>query len=106
MPKSRIEYWGPKLERNVRRGVCVQKLLNKAGWTVLVIWECESKKIDLLEAKFLYAGGVNPLREEFFRISETGVAQGPLNSWGVWRVFLIGRGDRCMWAGIFHCTRS
>jgi DNA mismatch endonuclease (patch repair protein) len=44
MPKSRPEYWGPKLMRNIERDKAHQKMLREAGWNVLVVWECEIEK--------------------------------------------------------------
>lgn len=41
LPKSRLEYWGPKLRRNKARDAEHQNALAKAGWKVLTIWECE-----------------------------------------------------------------
>ena len=40
-PKSRQDYWGPKLARNVVRDTEHLDALTGAGWSVLVIWECE-----------------------------------------------------------------
>lgn len=41
IPKSRIEYWGPKLARNQQRDKQNEKALRKMGWKVLTVWECE-----------------------------------------------------------------
>jgi DNA mismatch endonuclease, patch repair protein len=41
IPSSRIEYWRPKLRRNVKRDKQNLALLQKLGWRVLVLWECE-----------------------------------------------------------------
>lgn len=41
VPKSRIEYWKPKLSRNVKRDKANEKQLKKLGWRVLALWECE-----------------------------------------------------------------
>lgn len=43
MPKSRTEFWGPKLVSNRRRDArnCIE--LKALGWGVLVIWECGLK---------------------------------------------------------------
>ncbi len=41
IPKSRLEYWRPKLERNVLRDEANQSALDKLGWKTLVLWECE-----------------------------------------------------------------
>ena len=44
IPKSRQEYWIPKLERNIRNDKKHIVDLEKMGWHVIVIWECEIKK--------------------------------------------------------------
>lgn len=43
-PKSRIRYWQEKFERNVARDRQALADLRKLGWSVLVIWECETRK--------------------------------------------------------------
>ena len=43
IPKSRLDYWGPKLDRNVRRDRANLQTLKKLGFRVLVVWECEVK---------------------------------------------------------------
>lgn len=40
-PKSRIDFWEKKFERNVQRHEKVEKMLKELGWDVIVIWECE-----------------------------------------------------------------
>lgn len=42
-PSSRREYWLPKLDRNKQRDRRNRRLLRKAGWGVLVVWECQLK---------------------------------------------------------------
>lgn len=41
MPKSRIDYWKPKLFGNRKRDKnhCIE--LNELGWKIIIIWECE-----------------------------------------------------------------
>jgi DNA mismatch endonuclease (patch repair protein) len=41
LPKSRLDFWLPKLQRNADRDQAVVKQLEEAGWSVLTIWECE-----------------------------------------------------------------
>ena len=41
-PKSRLDYWLPKLERNRKRDAETQAALRKLGWDVLVVWECQA----------------------------------------------------------------
>ena len=43
MPKTRREYWEPKLKRNYERDIKNIEKLRAAGWYVIVIWECELK---------------------------------------------------------------
>lgn len=41
IPKSNLEYWGPKLLRTRIRDRENVDLLQEAGWQVMLIWECE-----------------------------------------------------------------
>jgi len=43
LPKSRLDFWKPKLEGNKQRDAKNERELRKAGWRFLVIWECEVK---------------------------------------------------------------
>jgi DNA mismatch endonuclease (patch repair protein) len=40
-PKSRTEYWGPKIEANRSRDERNVRELEAHGWKVLVLWQCE-----------------------------------------------------------------
>jgi DNA mismatch endonuclease (patch repair protein) len=40
-PKSNLNYWLPKLERNRTRDAIIIEALETQGWQSLVIWECE-----------------------------------------------------------------
>lgn len=53
MPKSRRDYWIPKLARNVRRDKTNEQRLRKNGWDVLTIWECELRDTDRLRARII-----------------------------------------------------
>lgn len=44
LPKSRKDYWEPKLKRNVERDTENQKALEKLGWEVMIVWECETRE--------------------------------------------------------------
>ena len=44
MPKSRLEFWAPKLEKNRLRDVDNQAALQELGWDILVVWECETEE--------------------------------------------------------------
>lgn len=42
LPKSNIDYWGPKLAANMDRDRRIDSALENAGWQVLRIWEHET----------------------------------------------------------------
>lgn len=42
LPKSRPEFWIPKLEANAARDAVNLAALAALGWRVLTIWECET----------------------------------------------------------------
>ena len=52
-PKSRLDYWGPKLRKNRERDQANRAALESAGWQVLEIWECQTKDLDALEARLV-----------------------------------------------------
>ena len=41
LPKSNVEYWSEKFERNVERDNRKEAALIDLGWNVLTIWECD-----------------------------------------------------------------
>jgi len=42
-PRSNVEFWSAKFERNVERDIRNVALLEAAGWRVVTIWECETR---------------------------------------------------------------
>lgn len=65
LPKTNLEYWIPKLERNIQRDKNVFEELMEMGWDVLVVWECEVAEIDRSKIKlnqFLSSISSNELR--------------------------------------------
>ena len=44
VPKTRTEWWLEKIGRNRKSDKLAMKELKKAGWKVIVIWECEIKQ--------------------------------------------------------------
>jgi DNA mismatch endonuclease (patch repair protein) len=43
VPKSKVEYWKPKLERNVQRDKKCLREIKRLGWHPYVVWECQLK---------------------------------------------------------------
>ncbi len=46
LPKSRLEFWLPKLEGNRQRDQWNQSELCRLGWKFLVVWECQLSDIE------------------------------------------------------------
>jgi DNA mismatch endonuclease (patch repair protein) len=51
LPKTRLEYWIPKLARTMKRDLISLSALDALGWKVLVIWECETEQLISLTDK-------------------------------------------------------
>ena len=49
LPKSRQDFWVPKLEGNRARDQRAVQALTDQGWRVLEIWECQCKRGEHLE---------------------------------------------------------
>lgn len=65
MPKSRQDFWRPKLEGNRARDARNQEALEQNGWRQQVVWECECGHKEQLENKvraFLEGEGVENAR--------------------------------------------
>jgi DNA mismatch endonuclease (patch repair protein) len=48
MPKSRLEFWSTKFADNVGRDQRALEALKAQGWTVIVVWECETEDAEVL----------------------------------------------------------
>jgi len=57
-PKSNIEFWLAKFFRNVDRDKKVKNELLAAGWRYEVVWECETKKPEVLKARIKFIFGL------------------------------------------------
>ena len=50
-PKSNSSFWRKKIEKNIERDLKNLNDLEKRGFKVFVIWECETKKSKTVESK-------------------------------------------------------
>lgn len=48
-PKSRLDYWLPKLARNVERDRAKTQAIEAQGWQVLVVWQCQLAETNTLQ---------------------------------------------------------
>lgn len=56
-PATNSSYWLPKLARNVSRDRSVKRALRRAGWHVVVVWECECKNSEAVLRRVDEAAG-------------------------------------------------
>ena len=59
-PKSRQEYWAPKLARNIARDEAALSALGALGWHTMVIWECETQDLQSLSIRICNFLGLCP----------------------------------------------
>lgn len=52
-PASNQPYWNRKLDRNKVRDVFNQRALKRAGWKVIVVWECQVTDLENLSRRLL-----------------------------------------------------
>jgi len=46
LPKSKLDYWKPKIEANRKRDKRNLTALREAGWSVKVVWQCELRNME------------------------------------------------------------
>lgn len=51
LPKSRLDYWGPKISANQARDRANEERLAELGWTVLTLWQCETRDERTIEER-------------------------------------------------------
>ena len=62
LPKSKLDFWLPKLEKNRERDLSNQMALAALGWDHLVLWECELRDPSALRERVkLFLGDENAL---------------------------------------------
>jgi DNA mismatch endonuclease (patch repair protein) len=50
-PKSRLDYWKPKLKTNKKRDAAQLRALTQLGWSVLTVWQCETTDPEALRSR-------------------------------------------------------
>lgn len=51
LPKSRLNYWRPKIVANKARDQRHTRWLKRAGWSVMVVWQCQLKRKAVMEMR-------------------------------------------------------
>lgn len=69
-PSTNQDFWIPKIEGNRNRDERKRVALEELGWRVLIVWECEFKKLNALELErfasrlktYISSGSLGPSR--------------------------------------------
>ncbi len=51
LPSTRIRFWRSKFERNRERDKLVLTKLKSDGWSVLVVWECQLRYLEVVRGR-------------------------------------------------------
>lgn len=52
-PATNPEFWDKKRQSNVQRDLLVQEKLSSLGWDALIVWECWTKDLKVLNQRIL-----------------------------------------------------
>lgn len=64
LPSTRRDFWAAKIARNQQRDQAIQEELAAAGWSVLVLWQCELSDERLLTSRLTQFLGPPKLSKE------------------------------------------
>lgn len=53
MPKTRVDFWEHKFDATVKRDRKVVCALRRAGWRVVILWECQLRDTCVVEKKLM-----------------------------------------------------
>jgi DNA mismatch endonuclease (patch repair protein) len=53
LPKSRRAYWRRKLDGNRRRDERNRRALRAAGWRIMVVWECQTRRPSVVRDRII-----------------------------------------------------
>jgi DNA mismatch endonuclease (patch repair protein) len=52
-PKTKTAFWNAKFQQNVERDLVVRERLEKLGWSVSIVWQCELIDQEVLVDKLM-----------------------------------------------------
>lgn len=74
VPKSNVDFWNAKIQRNRERDNTNYRILGDMGWNVLVIWECQltpkRRKETLMALSYKLSRTFLGLQSKSYRIEE------------------------------------
>jgi DNA mismatch endonuclease (patch repair protein) len=54
LPKSRLDFWLPKLQKNKERDHANRVILSELGWGQMIVWECELRDNSALRRRLTH----------------------------------------------------
>lgn len=51
LPSTNKEFWRDKIVRNKARDISVRRKLNREGWKLLVVWQCQTRNLESLSKR-------------------------------------------------------
>jgi DNA mismatch endonuclease (patch repair protein) len=51
LPKSKLDFWTAKIERNRERDASCVRALRASGWRVLTVWQCQTRNLEALRGR-------------------------------------------------------
>lgn len=68
LPKTRLEYWMPKIEANQDRDQRSVAALTDLGWDSLTVWQCQTKNLETITAQIVtFLGPAGPIQRPAIR---------------------------------------
>lgn len=52
-PKSRLDFWRPKIQGNRERDLRNERRLRRLGWRVMTVWECQLSNHERLKRRLV-----------------------------------------------------
>lgn len=72
LPKTRVEFWSEKFASNVTRDAANTQALERLGWQVLIVWECETRDaLRLVTTVGDFLGQAEPISGEMPKMLRT-----------------------------------
>jgi DNA mismatch endonuclease (patch repair protein) len=59
-PKSNLDFWERKFRSNVDRDRRIRRKLRELGWTVRIVWECQTRKASCLDKLLRRVSSIQP----------------------------------------------
>lgn len=67
LPKSRLDYWGPKIAKNKERDARNEERLAELGWRSAIVWQCDLKNEKVVQKRLTKYLGSSKTKKNIVR---------------------------------------